>query len=315
MVPPLSLFNWGQSMDLYYDARDVAYAKSRRSRHIAWLQELGARPIQPARSNANGFLFSGARLIQDYERLVSDHPNLRDRPQERAPLLRLNNVLDRLAACVGDLPTPKTWMLALDDPQPPDLLFPLFIRTASTSWKLGGQISRVRNWHELCEEANALRRATQWDALILAREWFDLAPAGRSVYGMVPQEIRVWIVDGAPTAWSFHRLDVVREPSGFPPLESDLRQVAQLASTVGCAFQSRLIVADFARTTRGAWIFIEAGPGSCAGTGHEAVYKGVVMRLIGRESPIQSDDTGGALPSFLTSVWTDSVQSKAAGCD
>lgn len=47
------------------------------------------------------------------------------------------------------------------------------------------------------------------------------------------------------------------------------------------AFTSRLVVADFARDVSGAWWFNEAGPGSCAGTAHEAVFKHVASRLLG----------------------------------
>ncbi|HEY2586614.1 MAG TPA: ATP-grasp domain-containing protein [Tepidisphaeraceae bacterium] len=286
-------------MQLFFDARDVAYARQHRSRHIDWLRDLGAIAIQQAPEDAEGFLFTGARSMEDYRHLVARHPRLRDRPEDRAPLLRLDTVLDALADAGVDVPTPRTWRLALDDPPPPDLRFPLFVRTASTSWKLGGDISRVRSWKQLCDEADALRRATEWDAVILAREWLDLAPAGSSVYGPVPQEIRVWIVDGVPTAWSFHHMNVVREPLGFPPLPGDLRTLYSLAEQIGRAFRSRLVVADFARLKSGGWVFIEAGPGSCAGTGHERVYKAVLRRLFDDMAALTSDPLGGTFPVGL----------------
>jgi hypothetical protein len=285
-------------MKLYFDARDVAYARRRGSRHIEWLGDLGAVPIQHAPDDADGFLFTGARSMEDYSRLVARHPRVCDRPEARAPLLSLDRVLDALAAASVEVPMPKTWRLALDDPPPPDLHFPLFVRTASTSWKLGGNISRVRNWKALCDESEALRRATKWDAVILAREWLDLATAGASVYGPIPQEIRTWIIDGIPVAWSFHHLNVVRDPHGFPPSPDDLRTLALLAERVGRAFRARLIVADFARLKSVGWVFIEAGPGSCAGTGHELVYKSVLRRLLGDASPPVAGPLGG---SFLSS--------------
>lgn len=281
-------------MKLYFDARDVAYARRRGSRHIDWLRDLCATPIQQAPDDTEGFLFTGARSMEDYRRLVARHPRLRDRPAERAPLLRLDAVLDAVAAAGVEVPIPRTWRLALDDPPPPDLRYPLFIRTATTSWKLGGRISRVRSWKELCDEADALRRATEWDAVILAREWLDLAPAGSSVYGPVPQEIRVWIVDGHPAAWSFHHMNVVREPLGFPPSPDDLRTLDSLAGQIARAFRSRLVAADFARLKSGGWAFIEAGPGSCAGTGHEQVFKNVASRLIADPAPLRPDRLGGA---------------------
>jgi hypothetical protein len=189
--------------------------------------------------------------------------------------------------------------LPLDIAPPPDLTFPLFVRTAESSWKLGGKASKVRNWRELEEEASALRRAVRWDALILAREWLDLAQAGEATYGPVPQEVRVWVVDGVPYAWSFHYLNVLRAPRGFPPSETDLRTLVRPASQVGSVFRSRLVAADFARLRDGHWCFIEAGPGSCAGTAHEAVFKAVAARLRGEQTEVSADAVGGPLGHLL----------------
>ena len=75
----------------------------------------------------------------------------------------------------------------------------------------------------------------------------------------------------------------------------DLTTLRELASKVGSAFNSRLVVADFARGLDGRWWFIEAGPGSCAGTGHEAVFKAVAQRLRGEEPALRGDAVGGPL--------------------
>jgi hypothetical protein len=286
-------------MDLFYDRRDDRYHEKRGSQILYWLDDLGAKPLDEAGPDALGFLFAGSRPLEDYRRLVAGRPLLRDRPEERGPLLRLDTVLDALQTAGVRLPTPKTWRLALDAPLPRDLTFPLFIRTAESSWKLGGRIARVSNGAELEEEAFALRRALGWDALILAREWLELAPAGETRSGPVPQEVRVWIVDAVPYAWSFHYLNVLPAPRGFPPLGADLRVLAQFASRVGAAFRSRLVAADFARRCDGAWCFIEAGPGSCAGTAHEAVFKAVASRLRGESLPLAADAVGGPLAHFL----------------
>jgi len=192
-----------------------------------------------------------------------------------------------------DVPTPRTWRVPLDAELPYDLTFPLFVRTAFSSLKLGGRVSKVRTRPQLQSEMGELRRALGWDALILAREWCELSPAGQSVYGPVPQEVRTWVVDGTPHAWSFHYLNVVAEPEGFPPSPSDLRTLAAISRRVGSAFRSRLVVADFARDVRGNWIFIEAGPGSCAGTAHERVFKSVASRLRGEHDRFTGNDTGG----------------------
>lgn len=289
-------------MQLFYDPRDDDSHESRGSQILYWLDDLGAKPFSEAKSHEAGFLFAGARSIADYRQLVRSNPAIRDRPEERAPLLRLDHVLDSLAHANIQIPTPRTWRLPLDAPLPPDLTFPLFVRTVFSSLKLGGQISRVRTRAQLESELSELRRALGWDAIILAREWCNLAPAGQSVYGPVPQEIRTWIIDGQPHAWSFHYLNVVPEPSGFPPTAAALEQLKSLAQQVGKAFRSRLIAADFALDTHGHWIFIEAGPGSCAGTAHEQVFKSVASRLAGERFLFSDSDTGGLFISSGQSI-------------
>lgn len=280
-------------MELFYDERDDEAHEARGSQILYWLDDLGAKPLAEARPSDRGFLFAGARPIDDYERLVAPYPLLRDRAEERAPLLRLDWTLNALDAARADVPTPKTWRLPLDAPLPDDLTYPLFLRTAHTSLKLGGRVSRVRRESELVAEAAELRRVLGWDALILAREWCELAEAGTGSYGPVPREIRVWVVDGSPYAWSFHYLNVLPGPQGFPPAPADLSELAALAARVGAAFGSRCVVADFARRKRGGWVFIEAGPGSCAGTAHEGVFKAVAARLRGEVPSLRSDSVGG----------------------
>src|SRR5262249_56339887 len=163
---------------------------------LYWLDDLDALPLDEADPAVEGFLFAGARPMQDYRELVAPFPLVRDRPGEREPLLRLDSVLRTLDCASVRVPMPRTWLLPLDAPLPGDLTFPLFVRTAESSWKKGGHISRVRTARELKDEAGELRRALGWDAVVLAREWLDLAPAGEARYGPLPQEVRTWIADG-----------------------------------------------------------------------------------------------------------------------
>lgn len=284
-------------MKLFYYPRDQAPGDRRGDRRLYWLDDLGAVPIAEATPADDGFLFAGERGADDYERLVRRLPRIRDRPEERGLLLRLDSVLEAVERTGAAVASPRTWHLRLDAPLPHDLRFPLFLRTPQSSWKLGGKISRVRDERELLEECTALRRAFQWDAPILAREWLDLAPAGESPHGPVPQEVRTWIVDRIPCAWSFHHLHVVPAPAGFPLAAKDVDELGDGAAAVGRAFSSRLVVADFARATDGGWRFIEAGPGSCAGTAHEAVFKHVARTLLGEVSSLQADPVGGPLVS------------------
>src|SRR5437016_1384318 len=98
-------------MQLFYDERDDKYHEARGSQILYWLDDLGAKPLTEARASDHGFLFAGARPIDDYRRLVEQLPLLRDRPEERYPLLRLDAVLDALAAASVQVPTPRTWRL------------------------------------------------------------------------------------------------------------------------------------------------------------------------------------------------------------
>jgi hypothetical protein len=282
-------------MELIYDSRDDRYHERLGSQILYWLDDLGAIPLDEAGPDAKGFLFAGARPIEDYRELIDGRPLVRDRPEERESLLRLDAVLQALEQADVRVPSPRTWILPLDAPLPDDLTFPLFVRTAESSWKKGGPTSRVQTPEELEAEAALLRRALGWNATMLARQWLDLAPAGDGRYGPVPQEVRTWIVDGVPFAWSFHYLNVVANPAGLPPSAGDLAKLGRLAGQVASAFRSRLIAADFARGLDGHWWFIEAGPGSCAGTGHEAVFKAVACRLRGEEPKLQADVLGGPL--------------------
>jgi hypothetical protein len=282
-------------MDLFYDPRDDPYHERLGSQILYWLDDLGAVPLGDGAADAVGFLFAGARPIEDYRRLVTPYALVRDRPEERGPLLRLDTVLEALERAGVRVPSPRTWALPLDALLPADLTFPLFVRTAESSWKKGGHISRVRTPKELEGEAAVLRRALGWDAVVLARQWLDLAPAGEGRYGPVPQEVRTWVVGGVPIAWSFHYMQVVPQPKGFPPSAADLGTLKQLAAAVASAFGSRLVAADFARGVDSRWWFIEAGPGSCAGTGHEAVFKAVARRLRGEAAGWQGDAVGGPL--------------------
>lgn len=279
-------------MQLFYDPRDRVAARHG-DRRLQWLFEMGARPIDEASPKDEGFLFAGVRPMDDYRELVRRRPLLRDRPEDREPLLELDRVLAALDSAKVKVPTPRTWRIPLDAPIPKDLKYPLFVRTAKSSWKLGGQISKVRNQAELVAEMEALRRAIQWDAPILVREWLDLAPAGNGVYGKYPQEVRVWIIDRRPFAWSFHYLQALSTPAGFPLRAGDLATLRHYSSAVATAFRARGIVADFAKLRSGGWEFIEAGPVSAAGTAHERVFRAVAAKLAGVESSSVSDSVGG----------------------
>jgi hypothetical protein len=283
-------------VELFYDERDDPIHEARGSQVLYWLDDLDAKPLSEAHASDNGFLFAGARSIEDYSQLVERFSQITDRPKQREPLLRLDHMLDALGRAGVELPQPRTWRLLLDAPIPADITFPLFVRTAETSWKRGGRIGRVRNAAELEAECAELRRAFGWDALVLAREWLELSPAGEGRHGPVPQEVRVWIVDSQPVAWSFHYMHICSDPRGFPLSEADLCELAVYAKQVGTAFRSRLVVADFARLEAGGWCLIEAGPGSCAGTAHEAVFKFVVGRLRDGSGELKVDRFGGPLP-------------------
>jgi hypothetical protein len=144
-------------LKLFYDPRDDRYHEKAGSQVLYWLDDVGACPLNEADPREVGFLFAGARPIEDYRQLVAEVPFVRDRPEERQPLLRLDHVLQAIERAGISVPSPQTWPLSLDQPLPNDLTFPLFVRTAESSWKKGGKISRVRTPKELEEEAGLLR--------------------------------------------------------------------------------------------------------------------------------------------------------------
>lgn len=280
---------------LLYDKHDLPHGKKLRDERFKWLNELGANDLASASPDEAGFLFGYDRGDEQYRKLVENRPHVRDRPEERRELVRLDEVLRRLDDSGLEIPTPKTWVIGADDDLPDDLKFPLFVRTSKSSWKRGGAQGRVNNLRQLMDEMELLRRAFGWDAKILARQWVDVAVAGRWMFGEAPQEIRVWIVDHLPVAWSFHYLHVVATPKGFPPSDDDLRLLGELAAKIGRCFKSRLVVADFIRDRQGRWQFMEAGPGAAAGTAHEAVFKFVADAIRGTAARIQGDAVGGPI--------------------
>ncbi len=280
-------------MNLFYDDRDDSVHQQRGSRILYWLDDLGAKPVRECEPNEEGYLFSIAGAISDFEELVADRPNLRDRADERFPLMTLESVLDHLSSASIDLPMSRTWRLAWNEILPEDLTYPLFVRASDSSLKLGGSVSRVRNANELMLEAAELRRLLGWNALVIAREWKECVQAGTSTYGTLPQEIRVWVIDGKPFAWSFQHLNAIPLPNGFPPSNSDLLNLAMLAEGVSTAFKSRCLVVDFAKEVQRGWTFVDAGPGSSASTDHEGVFKAVASKLQGKKFPFHANSVGG----------------------
>jgi len=282
-------------MELLYDKHDLPDSQRLGDERFAWLAYLGAREISECPDDTQGFLFGYDRGAEVYRNLALGRPGLRDRPEEREELTDLSVVLGELGQHGCDIPTPKTWLIAVDDLFPEDLQFPLFVRTPKSSWKRGGAQSRVKNQQQLGEEMELLRRVFGWDTPILARQWIDVAVAGNWMFGDAPQEIRVWIVDQRPVAWSFHYLHVVPAPEGFPPGHDDLRKICGWAEAIGSVFGSRLICADFIRDRRGQWSFLEAGPGAVCGTAHREVFKYVAECVRGTSATLKGDSVGGPL--------------------
>lgn len=230
---------------------------------------------------------------EHYQHLVADRSNITDRPEHRQELVRLDPVLQRLKEWGIDVPTPKMWMFEIGDAPPPDLEFPLLCGCPKTSWKPGGTQSRANNLNQLSDEMELLLRTFGWDTPILARRWINVTVSGKYMFGDSPQEIRVWFVDQCRFAWSFHYLHVVPSPKGFPPSAGDLRQLSDMAARISSAFQSRLIVADFARDHQGSWWFLDAGTGAAAETAHESVFKFVADQIRGGNMPLVGDAVGG----------------------
>jgi hypothetical protein len=282
-------------VQLLFDKNDLPNSRRLRDVRFTWLSDLGAEEISGLPLDTAGFLFGYENGATHYQQLVGDRPNVRDRPDERQELIFLPDILHRIEQAGFDIPRPKTWVIGVDESPADDLEFPLFVRTPKSSWKRGGSQSRVNNLKELSDEMDLLRRTFGWDTPILARKWIDAAVAGNWMFGNAPQEIRVWIVDRQPKAWSFHYLHVVPEPEGFPPQAADLALLSTWAGEIGLVFRSRLVCADFIRDRQGGWHFLEAGPGAVCGTAHEGVFKFVANALCGNAAAIEGDAVGGPL--------------------
>lgn len=282
-------------MKLFYDRNDLPSSEKIKDGRLKWLQEIGATELGDSEPEDSGFLFGYEQGESHLAKQVGDRPGIHDRPEERRELVNLDDVLRKLKEHNIDVPTPKTWVIGIDDEPPSDLTFPLFVRTPKSSWKRGGGQAKVRSLKELNDEAELLRRAFGWDTPIIAREWLEIAVAGTWMFGDAPQEIRTWVIDGKPAAWSFHYLHAVPNPAGFPPTDDDLRRLKMMAAAVARVFKSRLVAADFIRDANGKWHLMEAGPGAVAGTAHENVFKFVANRLIGRDTVFEGNDVGGPL--------------------
>ena len=118
-------------MQLFFDPDDLPHAKKLRDERFAWLRELGATPLDQAKPDDEGFFFGYQHGNDHLRRTSARFPNMRDRPEEREELIRLDHVLERLDAHGIEVPTPRTWILRIDDQPPRDLEFPLFVRTPS----------------------------------------------------------------------------------------------------------------------------------------------------------------------------------------
>src|SRR4051794_36985061 len=75
-----------------------------------WTTSVPCRSTRPTR-RVPASCSPGARPGDDYRELVRPYPLVRDRPEEREPLLRLDAVLDALDRVGVHVPSPRTWPL------------------------------------------------------------------------------------------------------------------------------------------------------------------------------------------------------------
>lgn len=282
-------------MQLIYVEEDQKFLEACGSKQLFWLDDLGAIPYRETNPETKGYLFSSARLIEDYEKLVSPRPGIMDRPATRIILGDIWKTLEVINSAKTTIETPKTWKIGLEESLPEEVSFPLFVRTIERSWKMGGGNSKVENRQQFENEASDLRYAYGWDSEIVAREWLDLAIAGKGMYGSVPQEVRVWCIRGVAEFWSFHFMHEIDDPTGFPISDADKDLLRSQANELAKLFDSRFMVCDFAKLTSGDWAFIEAATASNAGTSHESVFKAAASSLIDQPFDLVEDKFGGRL--------------------
>lgn len=282
-------------MQLLFHTSDLETAVKLGDKRLQWLREIGAAELSQSTCKERGFLFCYDRGENTYRDRIANHPLVMERPESIGELLSLDKVLSHLQQKSIAIQTPQTWVVNLDEPLPKDLSYPVFVRTAKSSWKRGGRQSRVENEQQLIEEMELLRQAFDWDATILIRQWLDLAIVGEWRYGEVPREIRVWVVDGVPVAWSFHYLGAVTNPKGLSLGDADRQLLRREAKKIASPFSARLLAIDFVQTKQNDWFFLELAPGAMAGTAHESVFKFVAKSLRGDSTICPSNDVGGPL--------------------
>ena len=154
-------------MKLLYDKNNLPDARQAARHSLRLVALSGVVDLSEASPAEPAFLFAYERGDEHYRRLVEHRSFVLDRPEERYELIRLDDILRRLAEREIDLPQPRTWIIDVDDAPPADLEFPLFVRTPKSSWKRGGGQARVNNLRQLSDEAELLRRAFGWDTPIL----------------------------------------------------------------------------------------------------------------------------------------------------
>lgn len=102
-------------MKLRYAEPDLSIAKKLGDRRLQWLIELGAEELRHAGPEEPGFLFGYQQGMERLRRQVGNRSHVRDRPEEREELIRLDHVLERLTEQSIEVPTPRLgfsrWML------------------------------------------------------------------------------------------------------------------------------------------------------------------------------------------------------------
>ena len=92
---------------------------------LKWLLELGATDLRKGDPEVSGFLFGYWHGADHLRQIAARYPNIRDTPEEKEELMRLDHVLEHLDEHGIEVPTPRTWILQIDEEPPADLEFPL----------------------------------------------------------------------------------------------------------------------------------------------------------------------------------------------